>query len=144
MADEALKPATTPEASGVSATMDKASESNQPPLTSTPQKDVVMSDAPIEQAASPLPANLAPSPAPGRTGTPAQGSRAASVHPDPGFTMPSEAPAHGDSTRRYLNTKVTGVLLEGMKKLAKDQPNDPLRSLGEYLIQRSKELEGAN
>lgn len=70
---------------------------------------------------SPAPANLAPSPAPARTGTPAQGSRAPSVHPDPGFTMPSEAPAHGDSTRRYLNTKVTGVLLEGMKQLAKDQ-----------------------
>jgi COMPASS component SDC1 len=35
--------------------------------------------------------------------------------------MPSEAAAHGDPTRRYLNTKVTGVLLEGMKQLAKDK-----------------------
>lgn len=77
--------------------------------------------------------------------------------------MPSEAPAHGDPTRKYLNTKVTGVLLEGMKQLAKDQydapgflefyldltialyrPNDPLRFLGEYLIQKSRELEGTS
>lgn len=35
--------------------------------------------------------------------------------------MPAEAPPHGDETRRYLNTKVTGVLLEGMKQLAKDK-----------------------
>ncbi|KAJ6446178.1 Dpy-30 motif protein [Purpureocillium lavendulum] len=94
-----------------------------PAETQTPQKDTVMSDAPIDQAA---------------------GSRAASVHPEAGVTMPSEAAPHGDPTRRYLNTKVTGVLLEGMKQLAKDQPPDPLRVLGEYLLQRSKELEGAN
>ncbi|PHH88637.1 hypothetical protein CDD83_7280 [Cordyceps sp. RAO-2017] len=105
-----------------------------PPAASsdTPQKDIVMSDAPIEQAASPAPA---------RTGTPAQGSRAPSAHPDAGLTMPSEAALHGDPTRRYLNTKVTGVLLEGMKQLAKDQPPDPLRVLGEFLLQKSKELE---
>ncbi len=76
--------------------------------------------------------------------------------------MPSEAAPHGDPTRRYFNSKVTGVLLEGMKQLAKDQyvtfaghrammpsltprrPPDPLRVLGEYLIQRSKELEGTS
>ncbi|KAL3964134.1 hypothetical protein ACCO45_001138 [Purpureocillium lilacinum] len=103
-----------------------------------------MSDAPIDQAASPAPAALAPSPAPARTGTPAQGSRAPSVHPEAGVTMPSEAAPHGDPTRRYFNSKVTGVLLEGMKQLAKDQPPDPLRVLGEYLIQRSKELEGTS
>lgn len=70
---------------------------------------------------SPAPAAYAPSPVPARTGTPAQGSRAASAHPDPGFAIPAEAPPHGDMTRRYLNTKVTGVLLEGMKQLAKDK-----------------------
>ncbi|TFB05657.1 COMPASS component SDC1 [Trichoderma ghanense] len=104
--------------------------------------DVTMADVPTDQAQSPAPAAFAHSPAPGRTGTPAQGSRAPSAHPDSGFTMPSEAPPHGDSTRRYLNTKVTGVLLEGMKLLAKEKPEDPLRVLGEYLIQRSRELEG--
>lgn len=35
--------------------------------------------------------------------------------------MPAEAPPHGAPTRQYLNAKVTGVLLEGMKQLAKDQ-----------------------
>ncbi|KAG7419340.1 hypothetical protein DER46DRAFT_657083 [Fusarium sp. MPI-SDFR-AT-0072] len=108
-----------------------------------PQKDVTMSDAPVDHpASSPAPATHAPSPVPARTGTPAQGSRAASAHPDSGLSLPAEAPPHGDSTRRYLNTKVTGVLLEGVKQLAKDKPNDPLRVLGEYLIQKSKELEG--
>ncbi len=49
------------------------------------------------------------------------GSRATSAHPDPGFTLPSEAPAHGAPVRQYINTKVTGTLLEGMKLLAKEQ-----------------------
>jgi COMPASS component SDC1 len=122
------------------------SETAQPaqPFAGTPQRDIIMSDAPTEQAASPAPIAHAPSPAPARTGTPAQGSRAASVHPDAGFTMPSEAPPHGDQVRQYLNTRVTGVLLEGMKQLAKDQPGEPLRVLGEYLIQKSRELEGTN
>jgi hypothetical protein len=78
---------------------------------------------------SPVPGALVPSPAPGRTGTPAQGSRAASAHPDPGFSLPSEAVPHGDTTRRYLNTKVSGVLLEGMKQVAKDKSVVPARYL---------------
>lgn len=48
-------------------------------------------------------------------------SRAASQHPDPVAAMPAEAPPHGAPTRQYLNSKVTGVLLEGMKLLAKEQ-----------------------
>ncbi len=35
--------------------------------------------------------------------------------------MPSKAASHGAPARRYLNEKVTGVLLEGMKRLAADQ-----------------------
>ncbi len=49
------------------------------------------------------------------------GSRAASAHPDPGFTMPTEAPAHGAPLRQYINSKVTGALLEGVKLVAKEQ-----------------------
>ena len=75
--------------------------------------------------------------------------------------MPSKAASHGAPARRYLNEKVTGVLLEGMKRLAADRyvrgdiycvlgrlmrfdirPEDPLRVLGEFLVQKSKELEG--
>ncbi|KAM0253950.1 hypothetical protein ACHAQJ_007019 [Trichoderma viride] len=139
MADEDTK--TTLDVPQVSVSNNEASSTQQSQGHDTPQRDVVMADVPIDQA-SPAPAAFAPSPAPGRTGTPAHGSRAASAHPDPGFTMPSEAPLHGDSTRRYLNTKVTGAVLEGMKILAKEKPEDPLRVLGEYLIQKSRELEG--
>ncbi|KAG7292073.1 hypothetical protein NEMBOFW57_002105 [Staphylotrichum longicolle] len=42
----------------------------------------------------------------------------------------------------YINSKITGVLLEGMKIVAREQPKDPLRVLGEFLLQRSRELEG--
>ncbi|TLD05943.1 uncharacterized protein PgNI_08994 [Pyricularia grisea] len=106
---------------------------------------------PAATTASPAPA----SPAPGRTGTPMRnlvggggggdtGSRAGSLHPEPSFNMPTEAATHGAPARVYLNTKVTGVLLEGMKIIAKDQPNDPLRVLGEFLLQRSKEIESTS
>ncbi|KAM0251348.1 hypothetical protein ACHAP5_001657 [Fusarium lateritium] len=140
MTDEIPKSDTTMETPQIAAPADAVTNGFQ---TESLQKDVVMSDAPVDQpASSPAPAAHAPSPAPARTGTPAQGSRAASAHPDPGLNIPAEAPPHGDSTRRYLNTKVTGTLLEGMKQLAKDKPSDPLRVLGEYLIQKSKELEG--
>ncbi|CEJ82595.1 Putative COMPASS component SDC1 [[Torrubiella] hemipterigena] len=121
-----------------------SSVANSSAIAQTQPKDVTMSDAPTDSVASPMPQNSADSPAPGRTGTPAQASRAASAHPDPGFGVPSEAAPHGDPTRRYLNTKVTGALLEGMKLLAKEQPEDPLRVLGEFLIQKSRELEGTN
>lgn len=62
-----------------------------------------------------------------RTGTPSRtngneaSSRATSQHPDPAPTIPKEAPPHGAPTRQYLNSKVTTVLLDGMKQLAKEQ-----------------------
>ncbi|EQL03154.1 Dpy-30 motif protein [Ophiocordyceps sinensis CO18] len=147
MADDVFKADTMLKAPQIPAANDAATGTNmmqqtQPAgLPGTPHKDVVMSDAPIEQAAVQfcllLPALRAlllsrrlleiplkprkQSPAPARTATPAQGSRAASAYPDANLTMPSEPVPHGDPTRRYLNTKVTGVLLEGMKQLAKDQ-----------------------
>ncbi|KAI0113993.1 hypothetical protein GGR51DRAFT_505157 [Nemania sp. FL0031] len=121
------------------------------PTTESSNKDVTMMDASsIDQAPSPAPAapsTNAPSPAPARTGTPLRTngqentSRAASQHPDPAFVMPDAAPAHGAPVRQYLNSRVTAHLLEGMKQLAKDQPKDPLRVLGEFLIERSKEFE---
>lgn len=144
MADEFTKaePAPqTPAANDAAGSSTPAQQTQPPAPPDTPHKDILMSDAPMDQAAvsatsilsfgwtalltvyqqSPAPAPFAPSPAPARTGTPAQGSRAASVHPDASLALPSEAVPHGDPTRRYLNAKVTGVLLEGMKQLAKDQ-----------------------
>ncbi|CAJ2501986.1 Uu.00g048390.m01.CDS01 [Anthostomella pinea] len=68
-------------------------------------------------------------------------SRATSLHPDTGFTMPLEAPPHGAPVRQYLNSKVTTHVLDGMKKIAKEQPKDPLRALAEFLMERSKDIE---
>ncbi|KAL2119020.1 hypothetical protein VTJ04DRAFT_5980 [Mycothermus thermophilus] len=75
-------------------------------------------------------AQAAPSPAPA-----ASSSTAAPA-------LPTEPTPNGAPVRQYINSKITGVLLEGMKIVAKERPKDPLRVLGEYLIQRSKELEG--
>ncbi|GAP86046.1 putative dpy-30 domain-containing protein [Rosellinia necatrix] len=121
------------------------------PTTEPTNKDITMADvSSADQAPSPAPAATStnvPSPAPARTGTPLRTngpentSRATSQHPDPAFTMPDAAPAHGAPVRQYLNSKVTAHLLEGMKQLAKNQPKDPLRVLGEFLIERSKEFE---
>ena len=35
--------------------------------------------------------------------------------------MPAEAPPHGAPVRQYINSKITGVLLEGMKIVAREQ-----------------------
>jgi COMPASS component SDC1 len=41
-----------------------------------------------------------------------------------------------------MNEKIVPYLLEGMKSVVKEQPSDPLRVLGEFLIQKSNEVEG--
>jgi len=104
-------------------------------------------DLPPAQAIAAAPAvSSTPTPAP-RTGTPARMTngdttpRASSQHPEPTSAFPVQAAPHGAVSRQYLNEKVAGPLKEGMKILARDQPSDPLRVLGEYLLQKSKELE---
>lgn len=113
-------------------------------------KDVVMSDSTPDRAAVCTPMSLncpiynltispqspanamgvasVPSPVPPRTGTPGRNtngsdanSRATSQHPDPAPTIPREAPPHGASTRQYLNSRVTRVVMDGMKLLAKER-----------------------
>ncbi|KAL0939200.1 dpy-30 domain-containing protein [Colletotrichum truncatum] len=112
--------------------------------------EVASSPAPIPQAAASAPS---PAAAPARTGTPSRNlnngeasSRAGSVHPDANaVNLPSQATPHGDSARMYINSTVTAALLEGMKIIGRDQPADPLRVLGEFLIQKSRERgEGTN
>lgn len=44
----------------------------------------------------------------------------------------------GCATRKYLNEKVTPALLNGMRMIAVRKPEDPLKVLGEYLIEQSK------
>lgn len=58
----------------------------------------------------------------------------------------TEPPVHeivgGSSIRQYLNKHLTQHLLEGLKQVGKDKPEDPLLALGKFLIQRSEDLKG--
>ncbi|EED17003.1 COMPASS complex subunit Sdc1, putative [Talaromyces stipitatus ATCC 10500] len=49
--------------------------------------------------------------------------------------------AGGAPARIYLNEKITPYLLEGMKEIAREQPSNPLKVLGEFLIKKSNEVE---
>jgi len=144
---------------------------NQSANVAAAQTTATAAAATTSNAPSPMPARVSTpmrntSAANGLEGAERTGSRAASAHPDTaGFTMPAEAAQHGAPVRQYINSKVTGPLLEGMKLVAKERyaltylsvskrlgllmnvfgtnrPKDPLRMLGEFLLQRSKELEG--
>ncbi|KAL4742585.1 hypothetical protein BDV11DRAFT_166996 [Aspergillus similis] len=48
----------------------------------------------------------------------------------------------GAPARVYMNEKIVPYLLEGMKTVTKEQPANPLRVLGEFLLQKSNEVEG--
>lgn len=56
-------------------------------------------------------------------------------------TPPVHEMVGGSSVRQYLNKHLTQHLLEGLRDVSKRQPQDPLRELGEFLVQRAKELE---
>jgi hypothetical protein len=93
--------------------------------------DTDMTDVAVRQAlhqiwlaltvAQPSPAAHPPSATPTsvthRTATP---TRTINGHVEP-TPMPLKAAPHGAPARRYLNEKVTGVLLEGMKRLVIEQ-----------------------
>lgn len=63
----------------------------------------------------------------------------------PKFDLP---PVHemvgGSSVRKYLNENLTPHLLEGLKIVGKNKPEDPLYELAQFLLQRSAELKGAH
>mmetsp|Transcript_8110 Transcript_8110/g.8047 ORF Transcript_8110/g.8047 Transcript_8110/m.8047 type:complete len:138 (-) Transcript_8110:91-504(-) len=56
----------------------------------------------------------------------------------------NELPVHevvgGSSVRQYLNKHLTQHLLEGLREVSKNKPEDPLKYLGEFLIQRSSQI----
>ncbi|KAL4775993.1 hypothetical protein BDW60DRAFT_177392 [Aspergillus nidulans var. acristatus] len=62
----------------------------------------------------------------------------AAAEPIASTVRPGGAPA-----RVYMNEKIVPYLLEGMKTVTKEQPANPLRVLGEFLIQKSNEVEGS-
>uniref|UniRef100_A0A060SYY5 ARAD1C01034p n=1 Tax=Blastobotrys adeninivorans TaxID=409370 RepID=A0A060SYY5_BLAAD len=52
-------------------------------------------------------------------------------------TVITEDPVAGAPTRQWLNAEVTPVLLQGMRKIAVERPQNPLKALGQYLIDHS-------
>ncbi len=46
------------------------------------------------------------------------------------------------STRQYLEATVVNVVMQGMAELSKERPEKPLEFLGNFLISKSKDLEG--
>ncbi|KAJ5927226.1 hypothetical protein N7516_008999, partial [Penicillium verrucosum] len=61
---------------------------------------------------------------------------------DLGNVSASQIRPGGAPARVYLNEKVVPYLLDGMKSVAREQPANPLRVLGEFLLQKSNEVEG--
>ncbi|CAH2449251.1 COMPASS component [Komagataella phaffii CBS 7435] len=45
----------------------------------------------------------------------------------------------GSDVRKWLNKELTFELIEGIKQMAKERPQDCLEWLGQYLLTRSKE-----
>lgn len=45
------------------------------------------------------------------------------------------------STRQYLEATVVNAVMQGMAELSKQRPDNPLEFLGNYLIEKSKEVE---
>ncbi|KAJ5775895.1 uncharacterized protein N7511_000906, partial [Penicillium nucicola] len=82
-------------------------------------------------------------PAP-QTRSPAMGEQNGSNTPmgDLSSLSSTQVRPGGAPARVYLNEKVVPHLLEGMKSVAREQPANPLRVLGEFLLQRSNEIEG--
>lgn len=55
----------------------------------------------------------------------------------------STEPVHeivgGSTIRKYLNQHLSHHLLDGLRQLGYEKPEDPVRWLGEFLIERSKQ-----
>ncbi|KAL8703422.1 MAG: hypothetical protein Q9201_003393 [Fulgogasparrea decipioides] len=90
-----------------------SADSPAPPLMNI-HADIDMADA----APSPAVPSLNTTPAVQRTATPTRNINGNVDLPPP---LPAKAAIHGAPARRYLNEKVTGVLMEGMKRIAVEQ-----------------------
>lgn len=99
------------------------------PIPPTPAAPVMSHALPPMSAPTPPPAATAPL------------TRPSSI-PPASFAPPEKPNPHGSPTRVYLNQNVTPHLLEGMKYLAANEPEKPLKWLSEFLAKRSAEMEG--
>ncbi|RHZ69894.1 hypothetical protein CDV55_105119 [Aspergillus turcosus] len=78
----------------------------------------------------------------GNGATPTSNAGAANTPRAESSTPAAQGRPGGAPARVYMNEKIVPYLLEGMKSVVKEQPSDPLRVLGEFLIQKSNEVEG--
>ncbi|KAI5786454.1 hypothetical protein DFH27DRAFT_259563 [Peziza echinospora] len=60
----------------------------------------------------------------------------------PTLSASNQIPPGGAPARQYINENVTPYLLEGMKMLVREQPSDPLKVLGEWLIEQNSRING--
>lgn len=64
------------------------------------------------------------------------------TEPNPQTLQHTSPPFHevvgGSSVRQYLNKHLTQHVLDGLRQVAHHKPENPLRVLGEFLIERSK------
>ncbi|CUM50238.1 uncharacterized protein AC631_00139 [Debaryomyces fabryi] len=60
--------------------------------------------------------------------------------PNHGNELPVHEVVGGSSVRQYLNKHLTQHLLEALRDVSKNKPEDPLKYLGEFLIQRSNQI----
>ncbi|MCJ1328852.1 hypothetical protein MMC10_005529 [Thelotrema lepadinum] len=106
------------------------------------EQDTAMTDS-IQPSISPNPsappAPTTPTPTNNASTMPTRNNAADT--PSLGSVMPTQATPHGAPTRRYMNEKITRHLLEGMKRVAIERPRQPLRFLGEFLLERSRQVE---
>ncbi|ODV62076.1 Sdc1p ASCRUDRAFT_33017 [Ascoidea rubescens DSM 1968] len=51
---------------------------------------------------------------------------------------------NGAPVRQYLNSNITPYLLQGLRIIAHEKPNNPLKVLGEFLIQKDLEINNNN
>ncbi|KAL4992782.1 hypothetical protein BDW68DRAFT_148827 [Aspergillus falconensis] len=68
---------------------------------------------------------------------------AGATHPPAADSISATVRPGGAPARVYMNEKIVPYLLEGMKTVTKEQPANPLRVLGEFLIQKSNEVEAS-
>lgn len=67
------------------------------------------------------------------------------VSEEPEIPTNTNEPIHevvgGSSLRQYLNKHLTAHILEGLRLIANEKPENPLKALGEFLIERSSKVE---
>ncbi|KAH3676483.1 hypothetical protein WICPIJ_009087, partial [Wickerhamomyces pijperi] len=100
----------------------------------------------ITQPDSLLDGDLRNTPTPELTPIPQTASTNTSAPSDPReqtFNYPKDQPIEtimgGAPIRQWINRHLTKAVLDGMRYVAKERPEDPVRVLGEYLIKLSEE-----